>query len=259
MGGKDGLDISTPKVVGGALAATTAAVAASFLGVTGTVIGAAVASVATTGGNTVYTHYIERGHRRLRERGLITGAPDTGDVAAQDEEGLARAAHATVREHGPAERPRTLDDAVPLDPGTAEVPRLTHTVSPRRAWTMMAVATAAIFALSMGGILAFELLSGKPLAATVHGRDGSGTSLGGTVRDATTPTPSPAVSEISGEQGKGSTPDPSSTASSPSDQQQTDPPPAESGAPSTSASPDGSGTETAPPQDDPGAVQPDTE
>ncbi|MFC6085160.1 hypothetical protein [Sphaerisporangium aureirubrum] len=257
MGGKDGLDISAPQVVGGALAAATAAVGASFLGVTGTVIGAALASVATTVGNSVYTHYIERGHRRLREHGLITGEQDDVPVTSEGEEGLARAAHATVREQGPAERPRTLDDAVPLDPATAEVPHLTHKPSPRRTWAAMAVATAAIFALSMGGILAFELVSGRPLAATVHGRDGSGTTLGGTVRDAATPVPSPTVNETSGEQGGAGTPEPS--ASVPADRQETDPAPADSGAPSAPASPDGSGAETGQPQDDPGVVGPDGE
>ncbi|MEO3812139.1 hypothetical protein ABGB17_24350 [Sphaerisporangium sp. B11E5] len=259
MGGKDRLEISAPQVVGGALAAATAAVAASYLGVTGTVVGAALASVGTTVGNSIYTHYIERGHRRLREHGLIGGAGDEEPLTAEGEEGLARAAHATVRERGPADRPRTLDDAVPLNPGTAEVPHLTHTTSRRRTWATMAVATVAIFTLSMGGILAFELLSGRPLAATVHGREGTGTTLGGTVRDPAPPAPSPAPSSTATSGEKGSTPEPSASASEPADRQETDPAPADTGRPTAPASPDGSGTGTTPPQDDPGVVRPSTE
>lgn len=53
MGGKEGLDLSAPQIAGSALAAVTAAVAASFLGVTGTVVGAAVAGAATTVGDAV--------------------------------------------------------------------------------------------------------------------------------------------------------------------------------------------------------------
>ena len=48
------------------LAAVTATVAASYLGVAGTVIGAAVASVLTVVGNAVYGHSIQRTGERVR-------------------------------------------------------------------------------------------------------------------------------------------------------------------------------------------------
>ncbi|GAA0912298.1 hypothetical protein [Nonomuraea longicatena] len=60
-------ELSVPQVLGGALAAVTAAVAASYLGVAGTVIGAAVASVGTTVGGAIYTHYLKRTGEKVKE------------------------------------------------------------------------------------------------------------------------------------------------------------------------------------------------
>ncbi|GII76398.1 hypothetical protein Sru01_13800 [Sphaerisporangium rufum] len=196
--GKERLDLSTPQIAGSALAAASAAVAASFLGVHGTVIGAALASVGTTVGGTVYTHYIKRTRDRFRAaQGLITEQSerqelelDAEPVTPPGERGLAAAAHATVRDSGPAELPHGVDDAVGTGAGAGERPALRRGGRPR--WVTMAVATGLTFALSMGGILTFELLSGKPLNATVQGRGGSGTSWGGTVDEGPAdPGPSP--------------------------------------------------------------------
>ncbi|GII62675.1 hypothetical protein Skr01_27600 [Sphaerisporangium krabiense] len=193
MADKNRLDLSAPQVVGSALAAATAAVAASSLGVAGTVAGAALASAATTAGNAIYTHYLHRTRDRLKEaHSLITGARaaaedhahEDASLARPGEEGLATAVHATVRDHGPADLP--LDDAAPpvgadqAPPLRAEGPRVPL-------WATAAVAAVATFALSMGGILAFELVSGKPMSATVQGRGGSGTSFGGRVSEPTHP------------------------------------------------------------------------
>lgn len=60
--------LSVTKIAGSALAAITAAVAASYLGVAGTVIGAAVMSVATTVGTDIYTHYLRRTGTKVRQR-----------------------------------------------------------------------------------------------------------------------------------------------------------------------------------------------
>ena len=57
------LQLSVTQVVASALAAITATVGASYLGVAGTVIGAAVASVLTVVGNAVYSHSIQRATR----------------------------------------------------------------------------------------------------------------------------------------------------------------------------------------------------
>ena len=61
---KNGL--SFPQIIAGALAAASAAIASSWLGVAGTVIGAAVVSVVASVGSALYTRPIERSHERLR-------------------------------------------------------------------------------------------------------------------------------------------------------------------------------------------------
>jgi len=60
------IDLSATQVVASMLAAVTGAVAASTLGIAGTVIGAAVMSVASTAVASVYKHYIARSHERIR-------------------------------------------------------------------------------------------------------------------------------------------------------------------------------------------------
>src|SRR3954452_4667188 len=58
-----GIDI--PKTLAGALAAVCAAVVGSYLGVAGTLVGAAVASVVGTVGTEVYHRSSRRGQARL--------------------------------------------------------------------------------------------------------------------------------------------------------------------------------------------------
>lgn len=60
------LQLSSVQIVASALAAVTATIAGSFLGVNGTVIGAAVASVLTVTANAIYTHSLRRTGERVR-------------------------------------------------------------------------------------------------------------------------------------------------------------------------------------------------
>ncbi len=60
-------ELSIPRVMAGALAAASAAVAASWLGLAGTVLGAVVASVVVSVSTAIYTHPIERSSQVLRE------------------------------------------------------------------------------------------------------------------------------------------------------------------------------------------------
>jgi hypothetical protein len=60
------LNLSGIQVSAGLLATLTGAVAASYLGVGGTLIGAAIGSLASTVGGEVYRHYLGRGHEKLR-------------------------------------------------------------------------------------------------------------------------------------------------------------------------------------------------
>ena len=60
------LGLSLPQVAGSALAAVTAAVAASWLGVAGTIAGAAVGSVLGTVGSALYAHSLRQGSQAVR-------------------------------------------------------------------------------------------------------------------------------------------------------------------------------------------------
>jgi hypothetical protein len=60
------LDVTPTHAVSSLLATLTGAIAASGLGVAGTIIGAAVMSLASTVGTAVYKHYLGRSNQRLR-------------------------------------------------------------------------------------------------------------------------------------------------------------------------------------------------
>lgn len=62
-----GLGLSIPQVTGSALAAVSAAVAASWLGVAGTIIGAAVGSVIATVGSAVYAQTLRQSREAVRK------------------------------------------------------------------------------------------------------------------------------------------------------------------------------------------------
>ncbi|GAB3211914.1 hypothetical protein ACQEU5_17565 [Marinactinospora thermotolerans] len=61
------IDLSMSQVVGGGLATLTAATAASYLGVYGTIIGAAVMSVISTAGTAVVQHFLSRSGDKARD------------------------------------------------------------------------------------------------------------------------------------------------------------------------------------------------
>ncbi|MFF9071958.1 hypothetical protein ACF1BP_00500 [Streptomyces sp. NPDC014735] len=61
------IDLSLPQVAGSAVAAVAAAVAASQLGVYGTILGAGVMSVVATCGGSVFQHFFRRTGEQIRE------------------------------------------------------------------------------------------------------------------------------------------------------------------------------------------------
>lgn len=60
------IDLSLPQVAGSAVAAVAAAVAASQLGVYGTILGAGVMSVVATCGGSVFQHFFRRTGEQIR-------------------------------------------------------------------------------------------------------------------------------------------------------------------------------------------------
>ena len=71
MSGRRGLNLSAAQIIASVLATLSAAVAASFLGVAGTLVGAAVGSLVSTMGTEIYKHYLQRSEERLRSAGQV--------------------------------------------------------------------------------------------------------------------------------------------------------------------------------------------
>ena len=80
--GRPRFDLSGSQVVASLLAAMTGAVAASYLGIAGTIIGAAVMSVASTAGAAVYKHYLARSRERLKAAAVVIAPRATLTVTA---------------------------------------------------------------------------------------------------------------------------------------------------------------------------------
>jgi len=92
MSGRRGLNLSAAQIIASVLATLSAAVAASFLGVAGTLLGAALGSVVSTMGTEIYKHYLQRSEERLRTAGQVlyhsaaktkTGNTQAGNTQAQ--------------------------------------------------------------------------------------------------------------------------------------------------------------------------------
>jgi hypothetical protein len=66
-----GLQLSPVQIVASLLATLTGAILASYLGVGGTLTGAAVGSIASTTGTEVYRHYLRRSQERLKTAGDV--------------------------------------------------------------------------------------------------------------------------------------------------------------------------------------------
>ena len=148
--------LSALQLAAGALAAVSAAVVASFFGVAGTVIGAAVASVISTVGAAVYTESMRRTHAGLRRAGrrLVRSPQSPVDRSAGDRPPLP--AHLDPRRSPPRRRWRRW-----------------------RRWAMVAATAVAVFGLAMVVVTTVELIGHKPVAALVGGSDqAGGTTLG---------------------------------------------------------------------------------
>ncbi|MBO3742809.1 hypothetical protein [Actinoplanes flavus] len=134
-----GIDI--PKTVAGTLAAVSAAVAGSFLGVAGTLIGAAVASLISSIGTEIYHRFIDRGTRRLHS--AFTVAPAAAGTPPVEAAG---------------------------EPPSGDEPRRVH-------WKRVGLAAAAFFALGMGTLTTAELFAGRSAADVTNGRDTGGPTI----------------------------------------------------------------------------------
>ncbi|GAA0244548.1 hypothetical protein GCM10009539_32510 [Cryptosporangium japonicum] len=264
------LGISGGQVIAGAMAASTSAVAASYLGVAGTVLGAGLGSVIATVSTAVYQKSIQRSSKVLQTvvttsvggqqvpvdevlhegRDSSTVAPDPSlPGVEQVGRGLPDPNRAETHVMGAVPDEATRPFGVPpLQPGplygSASVPPPSRpgdsgTVYGGPAWyselpwKRIALTSAALFVLVMGVITTIEVIEGRTVADAVNGRQGDGTTLNHVVTgggDNTAPTTSPTPSE----------------SGSPSESATTSESPSESVSPSTEGSESPSGEPSAP-------------
>ena len=76
-----GLQLSPIQIIASLLATLTGAILASYLGVGGTLTGAAVGSIASTTGTEIYRHYLRRSQERLKAAGDVLKNRPTGQHA----------------------------------------------------------------------------------------------------------------------------------------------------------------------------------
>jgi hypothetical protein len=189
---KPKIDLSLTQVLGGALAAMTAAFLGSRLSVAGTVIGAALASIVAAVGGSLYTASLRTTRERVRTvwQGRVGGS----------------AVPATVESTGNRD-PRTTAEA-PAQPSAPQPGAAT--AAARVSWRTVLVAAFAAFALAAVVLTGIELATGSALSG------GSGT----TVSQVTEPRPatpaddaSPSAPPSSAAPSATATPTPSSTPS----------------------------------------------
>src|SRR4051812_13905924 len=192
------LGLSLTQIAGGALAAVTAAVAASFFGVAGTLTGAALGSVVSSIGAAIYSTSLSRAARVSR---VLVVRP--GGLQAPD--------------------PAVVPPPVTGDPSVVAVAPATPSGSPAPAhgsiwshvrWRPVALVAGLLFVATMAFVFVTELAIGHPLSNT-SGTGTTITDLGGSGSGSTpAPTPTPAPSGTSSaEPSAAATPTTSPTAS----------------------------------------------
>jgi hypothetical protein len=265
MSGPRGIQLSGSQVIASVLATLTGAVAASYLGIGGTLVGAAVGSIASTMGTEIYKVYLQRSQERLRSAGQVlyhsAARTRTGNTMSQTGAGAASggrhaASGGTDPREGTARETEVWDRrqyGVPRDshetqmipglatqwhgatnggssnggsshagpgngaPGNGGAPigggrpgdtasqnaqgNFTEEGPPgddagrgslwgavtsffggltRQQWLTYGGVAAGFFVIVVAAITVFELMIGKPVSSALHGRPGSGTSLGDT-------------------------------------------------------------------------------
>jgi hypothetical protein len=224
---KKKLDLSVTQTVGGALAAMTAATIGSRLGVGGTIVGAAVASIVAAVSTTLYTASLQTTHNKVKT--VWTGRT----VKTEETQRASGSANAGGSDPADTET-RVLVDVVPASSSGPAPASAWNTAQPPAApgpkrqlpWKRMLAGALAAFAIAAIALTGFEWLTGRALSG------GQGT----TIQQVTEPrqpvsTPSSRVTPT-----ESATPSPSETATpspTPSVSASASPAPAE---PSASAS-----------------------
>jgi len=200
----------------GALAAVTSALLLSTLGAVGTLVGAAMGSVAATVGTNLYSQWLAKSHQKVtsaqvlaRWRAAGLAGVRSGSEPATEPASDSVAEAAEVAEGG---------DAEPMPPWRERLRTLP--------WKRIALLSLAMFVVVIAVITVFELLAGRSVSSITRGGDG-----GTTISRVT------GGGSEKGDEPRGEDPSPSSTAS-PEESASTSPEPSESAQPSGSATPE---------------------
>jgi hypothetical protein len=181
-------ELSATQLLATALAAITATVAASYLGVAGTVIGAAVASVVSAVGNAVYGHSLRSTQARVRD---VVPARRRPPAAAAPEEVPARRRPPAAA--APEEAPVFLAGGRSAASAATTSPENVIDSGGRARWRAAAFGAVATFAALLAVVTGLEIVAGRPVSDLVRGDSGSGTTLFGAPRRGTAPVPAPTV------------------------------------------------------------------
>lgn len=242
------LELSATKILGGALAAMTAAALGSRLSVAGTVVGAAIASIIAAIAGSLYTASLQ--HTREKVRTVWTGRTGADDVptaievvrdelpptsawapaqpSAPDAAVQPAATEAAWMQHSSAQAPQTGEKGWPPHPAR------------RRAnWSSILVGALAAFAIAGATLTGFELISGHALSG------GDGTTI-------------QQVSEATGESSPPKQQESTKPSASPTEQPSSEPSPTSEPSLTTTPEPEASSTPepTTEPSDTPSATTP---
>jgi hypothetical protein len=164
-------DLSLAQIVGGALAAMTAASLGSRLGVAGTIVGAALASIVAAVAGALYTASLR--HTQHRVKTVFTGriaeadGPSTGEslgqVTVTDAASALAAPIYIPRTHTTRVHPISGRSVLPpLPPGPPLAPPAR--AARRFAWQGVVAGALAAFGLAAAALTGFEYLSGAALS-----------------------------------------------------------------------------------------------
>ncbi len=194
------IDLKSTQVAAGSLASVTSAVAASQLGVGGTLLGAGFGSVVGTVAGAVYEHYLDQTHKRVRS--AVVPRRSGGSEPPPDEPTLTPSVDTQAAD--PDTEPSLLATTAPA---SSPEPPATPTAESQSTWTWLrsrrlalVLSAAAGLGIALLALTGFEAVTGQPVSSGVANSGGTsighvfgGNSAGDTETDPSS-TPSPEAS-----------------------------------------------------------------
>ncbi|CAM3356716.1 hypothetical protein [Stackebrandtia soli] len=164
---KDDDKISVIQIIAATSASTTAAVVANLLGVMGTVVGVAVISVVSSLATALYLRSMKRTGRHIKavvQQVPQLPVPLRHPAPTTPTDDAATPSLTSTRKDSPSDA-TALDRTTVIDKPTEESASAPAKPFP---WKRFAISTVAVFALSIGALTAFALMSGDPPATYWH-------------------------------------------------------------------------------------------